>query len=112
VGHVLASYRRGAYVSPSGQLRSEPYVEPTGWWSSMTSRWGDPKPVPVVPDSPGSAPSSDTAKAGAVLEGSALRLPDERNGIVIVFRVFEKMSYGLVVKAVKPIYVGDVLQTP
>ncbi|HXJ48076.1 MAG TPA: LysM peptidoglycan-binding domain-containing protein [Candidatus Acidoferrum sp.] len=112
VGHVLASYRRGAYVTPSGQLRSEPYVEPTGWWSSMTSRWGESKPVPVVPDSPGAAPTGDTAKAGAVLEGSALRLPDERNGIVIVFRVFEKMSYGLVVKAVKPIYVGDVLQTP
>src|SRR5258707_12631746 len=73
VGHVLASYRRGAYVSSSGQLRSEPYVEPTGWWSSMTSRWGDTKPVPVVPDPPGTALSGDTATAGAVLGGSGPR---------------------------------------
>ena len=49
---------------------------------------------------------------GAKLEGGALRLPDERTGLVIVFRVFEKTSYGLVMKATKPIYIGDVLQTP
>jgi hypothetical protein len=78
----------------------------------MTARWGGTKPVPVVPDPPGTQQSGDTAKAGAVMTGSSLHLPDERNGIVIVFRVFEKMSYGLVVKAVKPIYVGDMLQTP
>src|SRR5258706_2982377 len=74
VGHVLASYRRGAYVSSSGQLRSEPYVEPTGWWSSMTSRWGDSKPVPVVPDSPRSATTGDTATAGAVPPSDGPRL--------------------------------------
>jgi hypothetical protein len=29
-----------------------------------------------------------------------------------VFRVFEKMSYALVVRSTRPIYVGDVVQTP
>jgi hypothetical protein len=114
VGHVLASYHRGRLVTPTGQVRDE-IVEDSWykgmWWNSM--RWGETKPVPVVPDSPGTTyQSGDTSKAGAALEGAAIRLPDERNGLVIVFRVFEKMSYGLVVKASKPIYVGDVLQTP
>jgi hypothetical protein len=114
VGHVLASYHRGAYVSPSGQVRSDPYDATTASWLRSLKWWdkAETKPVNVVPDSPRPAVSGETAKAGAVMEGSSLYLPDERNGIVIVFRVFEKMSYGLVVKAVKPIYVGDVLVTP
>ena len=41
-----------------------------------------------------------------------VQLPDERNGLVFVFRVFEKMSYAMVMKATKPLYVGDVVQTP
>jgi len=114
VGHVLASYHRGRLVTPNGQVRDE-IVEDSWykgmWWNSL--RWGETKPVPVVPDPPGTTyQSGDTTKAGASLEGSAIRLPDERNGLVIVFRVFEKMSYGLVVKASKPIYVGDLLLTP
>jgi len=117
IGHVLASYHRGRLVTPNGQVRDE-IVEDSWyqgmWWNRF--HWaGETKPVPVVPDSPGagsSYQSGDTSKAGASLEGAAIRLPDERNGLVIVFRVFEKMSYGLVVKASKPIYVGDVLQTP
>ena len=115
VGHVLAVYRRGAYVTASGQVHSdEPYGTKPGWMPSFA--WlhrGVVKPVPVVPDPPGTPQSyADTSTAGARLEGSALRLPDERTGLVIVFRVFEKMSYGLVMKASKPIYIGDVLQTP
>ena len=41
-----------------------------------------------------------------------IKLPDERNGLIIVFRVFDKMSYALVVRATRPIYVGDVVGTP
>ena len=112
VGHVLASYHRGNLVTPQGQVRDE-LVENSwfagSWWARLG---GETKPVPVVPDPPGSAYGGDTSKAGATLTGSSIRLPDERNGLVIVFRVFEKMSYGLVVKATKPIYVGDLLLTP
>jgi hypothetical protein len=39
-------------------------------------------------------------------------LPDERNGLLFVFRVFEKMSYAMVMKASRPIYIGDKVQTP
>jgi len=44
--------------------------------------------------------------------GSTVKLPDERNGLVFVFRVFDKVSYALVMSTRRPIQVGDVIQTP
>jgi LysM repeat protein len=119
VGHVLASYRKGAIVSTSGP-RSQDLESPrwfSGWnWGSW--KWGswdtdDVKPNPVVADPPRSQSAPETQKTGgARLEGSTIKLPDERNGLVFVFRVFERMSYAMVMKATRPIYLGDVVQTP
>jgi LysM repeat protein len=39
-------------------------------------------------------------------------LPDERDGTMLVFRVFDRMSYGLVVAATTPIRIADVVRTP
>lgn len=39
-------------------------------------------------------------------------LPDERYGLLFVFRTFEKISYALVMDASKPVIVGDVIKTP
>jgi hypothetical protein len=39
-------------------------------------------------------------------------LPAERSGLLFIFRTFEKLSYGLVLKSTRPIAVGDVVQTP
>lgn len=93
VGHVLASYRRGKTLSEGG----------TGW-----SLGG--KPNPVVPDPPNATPTADL-KAGAPAS-AVVKLPDERNGLVFVFRVFEKMSYAMVMRSTRPIYIGDVVKTP
>lgn len=41
-----------------------------------------------------------------------VKLPSERAGILMVFRVFEKMSYGLVLKAQRPLAVMDELKNP
>jgi hypothetical protein len=41
-----------------------------------------------------------------------VKLPDERNGLVFVFRTFEKVSYALVMSSKRPLKVGDVVQTP
>jgi hypothetical protein len=39
-------------------------------------------------------------------------LPSERSGLLFIFRTFEKLSYGLVLKSTRAIAVGDAVQTP
>jgi hypothetical protein len=41
-----------------------------------------------------------------------VRLPDEFSGHVMVFRTFDKVSYGLVMDGIKPTRVGFELKHP
>ena len=41
-----------------------------------------------------------------------IRLPSERAGLLMVFRTFEKLSYGLVLRTELPLSVGDELHNP
>lgn len=41
-----------------------------------------------------------------------VKLPDERRGILMVFRTFEKVSYGLILRAEAPLQVMDVVKNP
>jgi hypothetical protein len=41
-----------------------------------------------------------------------IQLPDERAGLVFVFRVFERVSYALVMHVTRPVRILDVVQTP
>jgi hypothetical protein len=50
--------------------------------------------------------------ANAVDPNEKVRLPPERYGVIFVFRVFEKVSYGLVLNSTRPVNVLDVVQTP
>jgi hypothetical protein len=80
-----------------------------GWsMPRWLSRWNV-KPNPVVPE-----PPQTHVVDGKVVTRSTgpIRLPDERNGLVFIFRVFDKLSYGMVMKASRPIFVGDLVQTP
>ncbi len=108
VGHVLAAYRRGETLAANGHYTGSShgsYFSSPRWMESA-----DITPVPVVPHPPNVDASNE--KAGASLEGRPIRLPDEREGLIFVFRVFEKMSYAMVMQATKPLYVGDLVQTP
>ena len=44
--------------------------------------------------------------------GGTIKLPDERAGLAFVFRVFNRVSYALIVNVTKPISPLDVVQTP
>ena len=41
-----------------------------------------------------------------------MRLPLERNGLLVVFRVFDRVSYALVMSSKRPLKIGDIVQTP
>ena len=45
------------------------------------------------------------------LTGEPLKLPDERAGTLLVFRTYEKLSYGLVLSASRPLAVMDRFET-
>ena len=46
------------------------------------------------------------------VQKSFYKLPNEESGILLVFKVFEKVSYGLVMRSDGPIQVGDKVETP
>ncbi len=101
VGHVLATSQRGKVVSTDDMVagaRNESVV------SSFFKQVGEDlknidkeyrqekKPESPIP--------------------AQVKLPDERNGLVFVFRTFEKVSYALVMSSKSSLKVGDVVQTP
>jgi hypothetical protein len=46
------------------------------------------------------------------ITGETIELPSERAGLLMVFQVYEKMSYGLVLKATRSLSVGDKVVNP
>jgi len=49
---------------------------------------------------------------GATRDAAAVTLPDERYGLVFVFRVFEKVSYALVMDVARPVNPLDLVRNP
>ncbi|MFL6699955.1 MAG: LysM peptidoglycan-binding domain-containing protein [Vitreoscilla sp.] len=48
----------------------------------------------------------------SVEHGNLIKLPDERIGVVFVFRVFDRMAYGLVLQTTEPSLPGDRVTQP
>lgn len=46
------------------------------------------------------------------IANETIRLPSERAGILMVFRTFEKLSYGLVLSTEKPLEINDEIRNP
>jgi LysM domain len=46
------------------------------------------------------------------VKGDKVALPDERAGLLMVFRTFEKMSFALVLETDRPLAVGDKVRNP
>lgn len=109
VGHVLASYHRGAFISANGHDEHADIMPEAGLFGAWFGHV-DVEPVHMVPDVPNMQTVDE--KKGRAATGTKIKLPDERNGLIFVFRVFDKMSYAMVMKATSPIYIGDVVRTP
>jgi LysM domain len=123
IGHVLATYHPGELTRN--------YQGWTELGLSLPFRDMIWKRNPVVPEPPsgitdaGSGAASIPEGKGLTAEGRRLRerrvsfmqegvvqLPEERNGLVFIFRVYDKVSYGLVLQSSRQISVGDVARKP
>ena len=40
------------------------------------------------------------------------RLQRTRSGSLVLFRVYEKVSYGLIMESLRPIYMQDIVESP
>lgn len=46
------------------------------------------------------------------IDPTLIKLPDERIGLLMVFRTFDRVSYALIMQASEPVNVLDIVQTP
>ena len=60
------------------------------------------RPGPVIAD------ASTVTSSGP----ATFKLPDERYGLAFVFRIFDRVSYALVMRVTRPVNALDVIQTP
>lgn len=103
VGHVMASSQLGEVV-PTGDAATSGRKE-----SVVTAFF-----TQVGNDLASISTDKEARKAEADANPipPEVKIPDERNGLVFVFRTFEKVSYALVMSSKRPLKVGDVVQTP
>ncbi len=53
-----------------------------------------------------------TGQKAAFSAGSTVELPDERVGVAMLFRTYDRMSYGLIMEATHPVRIADRIRNP
>lgn len=56
--------------------------------------------------------AGDVIRDVVIGDGEEVTLPDEKAGVLMVFRTFEQVSYGLVMESQRVIHRGDAVRTP
>ncbi len=95
IGHVLAVYRYGEYFDDEVPT----YADTSG-------------KTPYTGEGPDMRDPLVAARAKESRKKVHLKMPDERYGLIFVFRVFERVSYALVLNVSRPVNANDVVQTP
>ena len=112
-GHVLSISRAGRYISrdPTEKKVGEKYPIteakfPQTTFGEEPSKKDKSKTEtvkPVAKYDPEKDPANDK---------KLIKLPDERIGLMMIFRTFDRVSYGLIMQTSEPVNVLDIVQTP
>lgn len=95
-GHVLAVYTAGEKIDKKNKVDPRDYKPEV---NIETSRDENGKLIVNL------AKDKDP-------DANYIKLPDERTGLVMVFRTFEHVAYALVMQSERPIHINDVVKTP
>jgi len=101
VGDVLGVYQRGATIQDRIK-QPEPF--PYGGSSEQRFPDGLDKDIDLFVEG--------IKRAFNQNKGEPVTLPDERAGVLMVFRTFDQVSYGLVMEATRAIHVYDRVRNP
>jgi hypothetical protein len=106
VGHVLALYR--SQSTAQFETRMSPLFGRQGPTGSDAPRNFYPEKL-----TPRDARIRDTLRGpDPIRPEDAAKLPDERYGLVMVFRTFDRTAFGLVMQASRPVSVNDLATNP
>jgi hypothetical protein len=108
-GHVLAISRYGSII------KDPEYKKPTS--SQVTPEEKKLKELNFdVKNGPDGKKivnfEKDPPQTQVVLAPGQVKLPDERVGLLMIFRTFDRVSYGLIMSATDAIYTLDAVHTP
>ena len=103
-GHVLAIYRDGAKLPPEKQAA----VQKEGYVNLERNEDGS-----LKRDAEGKVQVRlGTRRTDGTEESGDIKLPDERLGLLMVFRTFDRVSYALIMQAERPVHIPDIVVTP
>lgn len=98
-GHVLAIKRYGKVI-----------VDPE--YKDSKSNKATPEEKELNSEATTAENGKDVKQTKLALEPGQVKLPDERIGLLMVFRTFDKVSYGLIMNASESVHTLDAVQTP
>lgn len=106
IGHVLAINRYGRVIQDPEPSKESADAKPKlKELNFEVSKDADGKPIVNFE-------KKSEKNEGLILEPGMIKLPDERVGLMMVFRVFDRVSYGIIMQASEPINTKDAVQTP
>jgi len=103
VGNVLALHR---------DQRSARYAARTEPLFGRQGPSGNDKRIPYYPAESASRDGPLMERVPPVRDADFSNLPPERYGLVMIFRAFDRASYGLVMQASRPVAVEDIITNP
>jgi hypothetical protein len=111
-GDVLRIDRLGRIVRdqvPSFEGRANPIASSSSWGGLPQAR-DDSMHYLRPPADP--AKEFHEMRVSGLGVGEPVKLPDERSGLAMVFRTFDRVSVALVMESTSPIHVGDRVRNP
>lgn len=106
-GHVLSINRAGEYASRNPKNKRAEEKFPMEEFKYKDVDPPEAKQADIDQEKQKQDPKKDPAN-----NPNLVKLPDERIGLLMIFRTFDRVSYGLIMQATEPVNTLDIVKTP